>query len=327
MRYVLLPLLLVALFAPSAFAQDAPRLSFPAACKIGEACWIFSFFDLDPGDSYIDHRCGVRTYAGHTGTDIATVDVTNEVAVLAASAGRVVGTRDGEVDHPAGGPVQFPPGKDCGNGVRIDHGNGWASQYCHLKRGSISVKPGQIVDAGTVLGAIGNSGNSETPHLDFTVSRNATKIDPFQGEAASRAQDCAGGKPLWDAEALDAFGNYAPVFIRHAGFADRPLKVTDAQALPAPNSLSRKASALVFYTTVYGVAKGTRFEWIVTTPDGKTFVQNTLVAEENRARRFDFNGRKTPDEGWPPGRYTGTVTVTSEGRTFSRSASVVLEQR
>jgi murein DD-endopeptidase MepM/ murein hydrolase activator NlpD len=56
-----------------------------------------------------------------------------------------------------------------GNVVIIDHGNGDYSVSAHLKPGSITVKVGQKVAAGTVIGLVGSSGNSTEPHLHFQV--------------------------------------------------------------------------------------------------------------------------------------------------------------
>ena len=327
MKHALTALLLT-LLATTSFAQDAPRLSYPAGCTIGETCWILSFVDLDPGEDYVDRQCGYRTYAGHKGTDIALLDpadIAQDIPVYAVAPGRVLGARDGEKDNPMGVPVTFTPGKDCGNGVRIDHGNGWASQYCHLKRGSIAVRAGAKVAAGSLLGAIGNSGKSETPHLHMQLEKDGVIVDPFTGRAATNPATCGAEDPLWDALALQSFGTYSPSFIRHAGFADRPVEVLDAQAGPPAKTLSRKAGALVFYATIYGVPQGSRIELVIRGPDGEIFVENTIVAEERRARRFDFVGRRTPDQGWPAGTYTGTVNYGEGENRLTRTAAVILE--
>ena len=48
--------------------------------------------------------------------------------------------------------------------------NGHYAFYAHLQPGSIRVKPGDRVRRGQVLGLLGNSGNSDAPHLHFHIS-------------------------------------------------------------------------------------------------------------------------------------------------------------
>lgn len=57
-----------------------------------------------------------------------------------------------------------------GNYVTIDLGGGHYALYAHLQPGSIRVKLGQKVTAGQVVGLLGNSGNSDAPHLHFQLS-------------------------------------------------------------------------------------------------------------------------------------------------------------
>ena len=85
--------------------------------------------------------------------------------------------RDGVADF-----APFRRGQDCGNGVLVDHGDGWETQYCHMKQGSVRVTSGDAVGAGAVLGQIGQSGMAAFPHLHLSVRHNADKIDPFAPE-------------------------------------------------------------------------------------------------------------------------------------------------
>jgi Peptidase family M23 len=57
----------------------------------------------------------------------------------------------------------------AGNYVMLDHGNGEFSLYAHMQPGSVRVKLGERVKAGTVIGKLGSSGNSTEPHLHFHV--------------------------------------------------------------------------------------------------------------------------------------------------------------
>jgi len=54
-----------------------------------------------------------------------------------------------------------------GNTVIIEHANHEFSFMAHLKKGSITVKEGQEVKQGEVIGKLGNTGNSTAPHLHY----------------------------------------------------------------------------------------------------------------------------------------------------------------
>jgi murein DD-endopeptidase MepM/ murein hydrolase activator NlpD len=68
------------------------------------------------------------------------------------------------------------------NRVVIDHGGGVIARYLHLKKDSILVQPGQVVQCGEALALIGSSGNSSLPHLHFQVEYNGEVVDPYAGE-------------------------------------------------------------------------------------------------------------------------------------------------
>lgn len=56
-----------------------------------------------------------------------------------------------------------------GNHVVIEHDDGVHSLYAHVRRGTASVEVGDAVTEGTVLGQVGNSGNTSEPHLHFQL--------------------------------------------------------------------------------------------------------------------------------------------------------------
>lgn len=64
-----------------------------------------------------------------------------------------------------------------GNVVVVNHGNGWQTLYAHLS--AYNVGCGQSVWQGTVIGAIGNTGNSSGSHLHYEMMYNGTKVNPW----------------------------------------------------------------------------------------------------------------------------------------------------
>ena len=65
--------------------------------------------------------------------------------------------------------------------VVIDHGNGLEGYYCSLSK-DVPVAEGQNVSAGTVIGTVGNTAESEVSeasHLHITVKKNGEWIDPI----------------------------------------------------------------------------------------------------------------------------------------------------
>ena len=65
--------------------------------------------------------------------------------------------------------------------VVIDHGNGLEGWYCNLEK-DVPVAEGQKVSAGTIIGTVGNTAESEISedsHLHFAVKKNGDWIDPI----------------------------------------------------------------------------------------------------------------------------------------------------
>jgi murein DD-endopeptidase MepM/ murein hydrolase activator NlpD len=76
------------------------------------------------------------------------------------------------------GVVVYAGWSDYGYGylIAIDHGNGWQSAYAHLS--AVGVSCGQSVFQGSVIGALGTTGNSSGPHLHFELVYNGVKVNP-----------------------------------------------------------------------------------------------------------------------------------------------------
>ena len=76
-----------------------------------------------------------------------------------------------------GGRVLFSGWQTAyGNTIIVDNGNGTTTLYGHASK--LSVRAGQPVRAGQMIGNVGSTGWSTGPHLHFEVRQNGRPIDP-----------------------------------------------------------------------------------------------------------------------------------------------------
>ncbi len=90
--------------------------------------------------------------------------------VLAVADGTVVSTLNTLEDQVPGkmpDPATITLANVDGNHVVLDLGGGVFAFYAHMRKGSVTVAPGQRVKRGQVLGKVGNTGNTSAPHLHF----------------------------------------------------------------------------------------------------------------------------------------------------------------
>lgn len=72
------------------------------------------------------------------------------------------------------------PGSLGGNALRLTAPNGTYFHYAHLSTFAENVKVGTVVRAGEVIGFVGNTGNSSTPHLHFEYHPGGgAAVNPF----------------------------------------------------------------------------------------------------------------------------------------------------
>lgn len=168
----------------AALAQD---YRFPASDADYGAFYPTAYLD----HSGYDWACGDYTYSGHRGNDFGFGSFTGMYegqTIVAAAAGVVTATNDGEYDECTTGDCEG--GGGFGNYVWIQHPDGKATVYAHLKQWSVAVSVGQVVDCGTEIGLGGSSGYSTGPHLHFAVYTDESYQDPFDG-------DCSGPPSWW----------------------------------------------------------------------------------------------------------------------------------
>lgn len=157
----------------AAAAHDSPQLRFPQDPAVTE-------FTSSWGAARAGHS--------HQGNDLMAPKMTE---VHAAADGVVAWVRDSGT---------------AGRYVAIDHGNGWETWYMHLNDDTpgtddgsaplemgVAVEPGEKVEAGDLIGWVGDSGNAEgsSAHTHFELHHDGRPIDPypFLIDAFERAVD------------------------------------------------------------------------------------------------------------------------------------------
>jgi len=74
----------------------------------------------------------------------------------------------------------------CGKAVKLSHGGGLATRYCHMSR--VAVRSGQSVRRGQVIGYVGSTGLSTGPHLHYEMYRGGRAVNPASVDFVTRAQ-------------------------------------------------------------------------------------------------------------------------------------------
>lgn len=105
--------------------------------------------------------------------------------VCAPMEGRVVATEDTMPDHP---PPEHDAENPPGNCVWLSDGD-VVVLLAHLRRGSVRVEPGDRVEAGDPVAAVGNSGRTTEPHLHIHAQRPADEGPRHSGDPLPLAFD------------------------------------------------------------------------------------------------------------------------------------------
>jgi hypothetical protein len=312
---------IIFVFIANANALD---LGMPIACNYGKDCFISNYFDHDVAkDFYKDRSCGGMSRDGYKSTDFILKNVPQMkqgVSVLAGDNGVVKAVRNNVADvNVEMSGIEAVRGRECGNGLIIEHKRGYETQYCHLKKDSIILKRGDKVDKGQIIGEVGLSGMTSFPFLEFTVSLDNKPIDPFTAEdpitgSADIACDSPDAYPLWDKQTEKTL-IYINTAVLNAGFSSKVPNAIGAReghysAITIPNS----ARVMSFWVDILGVIKGDTLKMSIISPAGEEIYSNTKVFTSDKRHLFQFIGKKLESgkKAWDEGEYIGRAVLLRE---------------
>ena len=100
-----------------------------------------------------------------------------DTPIIAVADGRAVTVLDGipeNIPHREQMAITMTAATMAGNSIVEDIGGGRYVGYAHFRPGTITVKTGDTIHRGQVLGKLGNSGNSTEPHLHLQICDGPT---------------------------------------------------------------------------------------------------------------------------------------------------------
>lgn len=104
----------------------------------------------------------LKTYRPHLGVDYA-----------APTGTPILSVGDGIV-------VEAAYTKNNGNYVKVRHNSTYSTQYLHMSKFAMGMKPGTKVSQGQVIGYVGSTGLATGPHVCFRFWKNGVQVDPLK---------------------------------------------------------------------------------------------------------------------------------------------------
>ncbi len=266
------------------------KLQWPMQGERNVDWGIINYFDSDQATANKEDYSGAKgekahTYDQHKGVDIGIYSLyfmSLNIPVYASADGVVEFVHDGEFDE------NLENSSREANKVYIRSANGFLTSYLHFMKNSIMVEVGDEVSAGDLLGFVGSSGNSGSPHLHIeTKNCEGVSIDHMEHGMFIDPPK------LWGDTSL-----YTRTFRLNDPFTSS----IDTKAVKAPSIGSSNSGQTVYYSLVFfDVVHGDKYEMRFFKPNGDLgFVIDREVDIPESTR-------------WPRITYWGSFTLNTKG--------------
>ncbi|MGL4424167.1 MAG: peptidoglycan DD-metalloendopeptidase family protein, partial [Gemmataceae bacterium] len=277
----------------------------PVNGVLGKDFTYLGYNDLDPkGGSLVDSQGGKFAYDNASKMSIGIANyarMDTGISVIAAADGVVESVADGNFDR------QTDNKDNAENSVVIKHNDGWKTFYTHLSKTSVTVRAGETVQAGQVIGLLGGSGKSLGAHLEFQATYLNAPVDlvsstteffrdmvPYQGTLVTTILD-------------QGFTNYDP----NADFPERPM-----DALTVGKAAGKD---LYFWANLSHTKAGQKATLTYARPDGSTASTSSLTFNSTGPQTTVFDklaaAKVTVSGTWSAKLEIGGVTVGTQSFT------------
>jgi hypothetical protein len=172
------------------------------------------------------------------------------------------------------------------------------------------------VAAGTVLGHIGLSGQTQFPHLHLSVRENGNVIDPFDPDGLISC-GAPSGDTLWSDDIT-----MPPGGVISSGFAPAVPEYEDIKAGTAGAEVIAADEPLVIWGYLFGGRAGDTLHLRIHGPEGHVMDESTAL-EKTQSQLFRAVGRRAPGAGWKSGTYTGEIQMIRDGVVLDASQTLV----
>jgi murein DD-endopeptidase MepM/ murein hydrolase activator NlpD len=271
---------------------------------------IGNYADVDPRSGIAaDYRGGPFQYDGHDAIDAGVIGTAGfahmyvGVPIYAAADGTVSAVVDGQYDH------QTTQSNLEGNHVWIDHGNNWQTLYYHFAKNSITVKVGDHVRAGQLIGMMGSSGSSTSPHLHFTPY--------YRGCQVEMGYDTA----TYETDPIPYAGD-VPAFAYDAGVTNYDLAADLGEhPSPATTFTNTQAGGVYSWCWFYDVKPTDTITWNWYRPDGSVAIAKSFSPSSTVRPGIYYFGYGLGNFQSAPGVWQ--VTQSIDGVEFERTSFTI----
>jgi hypothetical protein len=311
------------------------ELILPVSCQLEENCWFVNYPDIDLTEGLKDYSNGIFTYNGNLGTEIAIQSLPQMqkgIPVVAAQDGTVIFTTNNVEDNlPLAQGTNVNNLPFCGNSVVIEHNPGWQTVYCHLKKGSVSVKKGDFVRKGNKIAEVGASGRAVFPHLYFAVLGDGACFDPFSGKQLSANEGTEGKtemkqyKPFWSPVVKDKL-TYREVAVVNVGVSTEdptPDRIKEGEYQNV--EIKTGIDSIVLWIYGFHFKKGDFIKAVLQNPTGARISYEMKTINNDEREKVVFFRVPKPAFGWRAGKYKGSFEVMRPGSKFVYEYSTSFE--
>jgi murein DD-endopeptidase MepM/ murein hydrolase activator NlpD len=257
-----------------------PAFIWPFETNYESGHLVVNYVDDQSGGTIKDYEGKTWAYNGHNGTDISLYhfrDMDRFVKATAAASGVVeeIVFNNNDRNIACSGSNNY---------ILIRHNDGSYAYYYHVMKKSITVKKGEYVNQGDVIGYVGSAGCSTEAHLHFESGRfingSWVKQDPWNGSFNTapslwQSQNIYVGDRGFKAFTMGVFTN------SNVGNINAPSETELKEGIYQPNTVSGYEPEIGMWLLAQGINSGKQVKFEFRKPNGTLFISTGFFISSN----------------------------------------------